>query len=87
MHVLMSAYGWTLDEALALTLPQMVRLFAAIQKYPPVNVIAPALLSMMRADDAAGNKLAEGSTRMGLPVETLAGQKVGDFLRNLGVEV
>ena len=63
-----------------LTLPQIRRLFVAIHRHPPVNVIAPMLLKMVseNADDAAG--------KIDAPVETAGGIMNGDdFLRRLGV--
>jgi len=43
----MAAYGWTLEEALSITLPQMKELLGAIAKFPPAAILAPALLEAM----------------------------------------
>lgn len=76
----MAAYGWTLEEALNVTLPQMRVLYGAIGRCPPINVIAPALLEALQAGPAA--KTASGIGRleaMGAPVEPLAEAEAAQF--------
>lgn len=39
----MASYGWTLDEALALTYPQVQLLYRTLKRYPTVNMLAAGL--------------------------------------------
>lgn len=66
LHLLMAAYGWTLPQVLALTLPQVRMLFRAIQRHPPVNVFLPALVRQVLGA-GAGEKGAEKMAALGVP--------------------
>jgi hypothetical protein len=51
----MACYGWTLDQALEVTLPQVNLLFRAMAKYPPaVAVLGSVFGSEKKEKDAAG---------------------------------
>lgn len=44
LHLLMATYGWTISQALELTLPQMKMLMAAMADYPPPIAVVGELL-------------------------------------------
>jgi len=77
----MTAYGWTLDETMGCTLPQVIRLVGAIMRFPPVNVIAPLIL-----ESIGGGEGTEKLANAGIPVETVVSAKTADFFRSLGIE-
>ena len=79
--MLMAAYGWTLEDAMDLTYPQMRLFFRAIEKFPPVNIIAPAILKVMgletskKKDETLGQLSAVG--------DTIIGQDAAAIIQNL----
>jgi hypothetical protein len=46
----MSSYGWTLNQTLDLTYPQIKTLFRALMKWPTANIVVGALVQHMNAD-------------------------------------
>lgn len=77
--MLMCAYGWTLEEVMGLTFPQVHRLMIAIAKWPPVNVIVPALFEHLGHKDADAI-----AAKIGHAAEAIGG---GEFLKQIGVEI
>jgi len=76
----MASYGWTLDQALDLTYPQIKALYRSLIKWPTVNMFAAGFAHMNAGNDAI-DKL--GNMRVG-SVTTVEGEK--EFLERLGIK-
>lgn len=76
----MVAYGWTLEETMALTFPQVRRFSEAIAKWPPVNIVIPAIINAMREK---GEDVQDIAAKAGTVAEKVMG---GAFLHTIGVE-
>lgn len=75
----MASYGWTLEEALGLTLPQMRVLYRAGVKWPTANMLAAGI----------GNALArEADPAKKLPgvVQEISPEEMTRMLAQKGVE-
>ena len=79
IHLLMACYGWTLPEALEITLPQLRMLFEAIGKFPPINFIAPSLLKSIGDKSGAMSKL----QAMGGNVKVANKGEMSDFIEKM----
>ena len=80
----MMAYGWTLEQAMELTFPQLLRLFGAMRETPPAQVVLSGLMKMLMNEKSSGGDNLSG--KLGVDVEPAAGA-AGDFLNRIGVEV
>ncbi len=54
----MSSYGWTLDQALDLTYPQVKTLYRVLAKWPTANMLVGALVQQMNNGKNDVDKLA-----------------------------
>lgn len=82
----MTAYSWTLPDALSITLPQLIVLFKAMQEWPPINTIVPILIRMARKDEKSKkdplDKLRDVSG-----IDITQSKEASNFLRTLGIQV
>ena len=67
----MASYGWTLEEALGLTFPQMRVLYQANVKWPTANMLAAGI----------GHAMAEKD-----PVSSLQSMAGADVVKKMGKE-
>ena len=53
----MSSYGWTLDEALDLTYPQVKMLYRTLMKWPTANMFVAAMAKQMTEGSGDAGKI------------------------------
>ena len=82
----MATYGWTLDEALSHTLPQVMELLGAMKRWPPINLVTPILLRSMGGGKEANEKVMLDKLKGISGVDVTSSAETRDFFRRLGVE-
>ncbi|MEK7139537.1 MAG: hypothetical protein AAB817_02455 [Patescibacteria group bacterium] len=78
----MSSYGWTLEQALDLTLPQVSLLFRAMGKYPTLPAFLGSFVGSMSKDRSAEAALSKLGASGAARAATGAGQ---EFWRDVGL--
>ncbi len=77
----MASYGWTLDEALDLTFPQVRVLYRALTKWPTINLLAAGIGNeLMKKDPVSKLGKLAGATR------DVSGQEMDALLEKMGDE-
>lgn len=75
----MSTYGWTLDQALDLTYPQIKALYRVLMKWPTANMFVAAFVQ---------SQSGKGDIEKLTQLKSEVVQKVSgsDFLKRFGIE-
>ena len=76
----MASYGWTLEEALALTFPQVRVLYRALAKWPTANLLAAGIAH----DLAKKDPMAQLGALAGDAVKPLSKEGMSKMLAKLG---
>lgn len=76
----MASYGWTLEEALALTLPQVRVLYRALSVWPTVNLLAAGIGHELAKKDP----VAQLGALNGGVVKTLSKTGMAEMLKKMG---
>lgn len=84
----MSAYGWTLDDAMDITLPQALMLFDQMAKYPPAAMAIGMLVKGLgqSGEQDETHKLASIGTAGGEGGVETAKEAGAAFWRFIGAE-
>lgn len=75
----MSSYGYTLEEFLNLTYPQIKRLFRQLMKWPTANILAASIANSLGGDD----ELEKFASKAGAVAVVEESDK---FLESLGIK-